>query len=743
MNWVTILWPMMGAACLTLGLVHLLLWFRRGASIAHLWFFVFTVSLTCYTAFELAMMLAPTVEEFRPVQRWLQVPVFVLVVSTIWFVRSFFNTGRRWLALTIVGMRVLVLGLNFVSPQSVNYLEINSLQFVELWGGVSVPVARGATNPWNALAGFSYALFGVFVADASVQLWRRNGLHDRRRAVLIGGSLTFLVFLSAALILPTHWGALTTPYVVAWLVLGPLFAMGYELVEDVFHATQLARRVAAGEAQVRENAERLGLALKGARLAFWDWDIAAGKVYLSDRWQEMLGGAAQPLVTTFPALAVTVHPDDFPELRRHLREALKGIVPAYEVDHRVRTPSGEWLWIHTRGEVVARNANGRALRMAGVNEDITARKVAEERFRLVVEASPSAMIMVDGDGNIALLNAQAERAFGYARQELLGHPVETLIPDRLRSSHPGLRAGYFNDPSVRTMGAGRDLYGRRKDGTEIPVEVGLNPISTPEGRFTLASVIDITERRNIEMEAAQRRSELAHLSRVAMLGELSGAVAHELNQPLAAILSNAQAAQRILAGGSQHVGEVREILDDIVEDNKRAGAVIRGLRVLLRKEEVAHHSLDINDVALDVLRLMRSDLLNRNVRWNTNLAPGLPRVLGDGIQLQQVLLNLVMNACDAVADNEGEERQLEVRTGRGENGSVVASVSDRGKGIPAGDLQRVFEPFITTKPHGMGLGLSVCKTIVEAHRGHIWAKNNAGPGATVSVALPAQAESVA
>jgi signal transduction histidine kinase len=517
---------------------------------------------------------------------------------------------------------VLVLGLNFVSPQSVNYLEINSLQFIELWGGVSVPVARGVTNPWNALAGFSYALFGLFVADASVQLWRRNGLHDRRRAVLIGGSLAFLVFFSAALILPTHWGVLTTPYVVAWLVLGPLFAMGYELVEDVFHATQLARRVAAGEAQVRENAERLGLALKGARLAFWDWDIASGKVYLSDRWHEMLGGAAQPLVTTFPALAVKVHPDDFPELRRHLREALKGIVPAYEVDHRVRTPSGEWLWIHSRGEVVARNANGRALRMAGVNEDITAR-------------------------------------------------------------------------------------------------------------------------RNIEMEAAQRRSELAHLSRVAMLGELSGAVAHELNQPLAAILSNAQAAQRILAGGSQHAGEVREILDDIVEDNKRAGAVIRGLRVLLRKEEVAHHSLDINDVALDVLRLMRSDLLNRNVRWNTNLAAGLPRVLGDGIQLQQVLLNLVMNACDAVADNKGEERRLEVRTGRGESGSVLASVSDRGKGIPAGDLQRVFEPFITTKPHGMGLGLSVCKTIVEAHRGHIWAKNNAGPGATVCVELPAHAESVA
>jgi two-component system, LuxR family, sensor kinase FixL len=622
MNWVTTLWPMMAGACLTLGIVHLLIWLRRDASIAHLWFYMFAVSVTCYAGFELAMMHAQTVEEFRPLQRWLQIAVFVLVVSTIWFVRSFFQTGRRWLAWSVVDLRVLVLALNFISPQSINYLEISSLQWVELWGGVSVPVARGTVNPWNALAGFSYVLFGVFVADASIQLWRRKTRVDRRRAVLIGGSLSLLVFLSAAVVVPTHMGFLTFPYALTFLVLGPLFAMGYELGADVFRATQLALQVEAGEAQVRENAERLALALKGARLALWDWDLVSGNVYLSGRWQEMLGGPAEAMTTTFAELAAMVHPDDFPALRRNLRDALKGSAPAYEVDHRVRQPAGDWIWIHTRGEVVARDAAGRAARMAGVNEDITVRKLAEA-------------------------------------------------------------------------------------------------------------------------EAEQRRTELAHLSRVAMLGELSGALAHELNQPLTAILSNAQAAQRFLAAGVQHVDEVKEILDDIVEDDKRAGAVIRGLRVLLKKEEVTHHQLELNGVALDVLRLMRSDLVNRNVRWSTQLCPGLPLVLGDGIQLQQVLLNLVMNGCDAMAGNVGEDRRLEVRTARGEDGSVIASVSDRGRGIPPQDLERIFEPFVTTKAHGMGLGLSVCRTIVHAHGGRIWAVNNASSGVTVSVALPAQPEPAA
>jgi len=240
----------------------------------------------------------------------------------------------------------------------------------------------------------------------------------------------------------------------------------------------------------------------------------------------------------------------------------------------------------------------------------------------------------------------------------------------------------------------------------------------------------------------QNEAELAHLSRVAMLGELSGSLAHELNQPLAAILSNAQAAQRFLARNPGDLGEVRAILQDIVDDDKRAGEVIRRLRALLRKEEVEHHALDVNDVVLEVLRLMRGDLVNRNVSVSTQLAAALPAVTGDRVQLQQVLINLVINGCDALEGEGARERQISVRT-RVAGDQVEVSVADSGKGIAADSLERVFQPFVTTKVHGMGLGLAVCRTIVTAHAGRIWAARNPGAGATFHFTLPAAKAKVA
>ena len=282
------------------------------------------------------------------------------------------------------------------------------------------------------------------------------------------------------------------------------------------------------------------------------------------------------------------------------------------------------------------------------------------------------------------------------------------------------------------MGTGRELFACRKDGNEVPVEVALSPMPTKDGGFVLVSVVDITERRDLERATARQRDELAHLSRVAMLGELSGSLAHELNQPLTAILSNAQAAQRFLAQSPPRLDRLAEILSDIVKSDHRAGAVIQRIRSLLRKESAQRNPLDINDVVEETLRLMRSDLLNRHVVVRADLGEGLPAVSGDRNQLQQVLLNFMMNGCDAM-DGRDMDGRLLVRTRTTADGNVEFSVADRGTGIPSADLERIFEPFVTTKSHGMGLGLTICRSIVEAHGGRLWATNNSDGGAIAAL----------
>jgi two-component system, LuxR family, sensor kinase FixL len=220
---------------------------------------------------------------------------------------------------------------------------------------------------------------------------------------------------------------------------------------------------------------------------------------------------------------------------------------------------------------------------------------------------------------------------------------------------------------------------------------------------------------------------------------LSGSLAHELNQPLTAILSNAQAAQRFLAQSPPRVDKLAEILADIVKGDHRAGAVIQRLRSLLRKEEAQRHPLDINEVIEDSLRLLRSDLLSRHVMVSTDLAEALPAVSGDRNQLQQVLLNFVINGCDAMTGRETDRRLL-VRTLSTPQGNVDISVADQGAGIPVADLERIFDPFVTTKANGLGLGLSICRSIVEAHGGRLWATNNADRGATLHCELPARGD---
>jgi PAS domain S-box-containing protein len=378
--------------------------------------------------------------------------------------------------------------------------------------------------------------------------------------------------------------------------------------------------------------------------------------------------------------------------------------------------------------------------LTGVSLDITERKNADERFRLVVEASPSAIVLVNRQGEIQLINTLVETLFGYRSEDLIGQSVELLVPERFRGSHPNQRAAFHAGAHARMMGVGRELFARRKDGSEFPVEIRLTPVSTEQGSLVLCTVTDITERMRTTVELHRHRQELAHVSRLSVLGELSASMAHELNQPLTAILSNAQAAQRFMAAGQPDLVELREILQDIVQDTGRARDVIRQLRSLVHKSERQFVYLDVNESIRQVIGFLHGDIVSRNVSVAMELAPALPVVSGDRVQLQQVLLNLLLNAFDAMISNPVAERRATVLTLLESPDMIRVTVHDRGTGIAVEKLGMLFDAFYTTKAHGLGMGLSVSRSIVEAHGGRIWAENNADGGASFHFTLPVAGE---
>jgi signal transduction histidine kinase len=492
MSWLTVIWSMSASACLTLGVVYAIIWAKQRRDRYHLLFSIAAVSIAGVAFGELGMMRAQNVHEFGVALRWTHLPLGIMIISLVGFVRLYLRSGRRWLAWGIVGLRVLALIINFSVWPNLNYREITSLKHVPIIGTETASVAIGIPGIWTHIGQLGSLSFAVFVTDASIQAWRRGNPRMRRRAVLVGGSLTFAVlfsFFQANLVLHD---IVRAPYLISLPFLVPMFVMAYQLGSDVVRSAQLSRELDASR-------------------------------------------------------------------------------------------------------------------------------------------------------------------------------------DKLR---------------------------------------------------------------RVERDASQRRNELAFLSRVTILGELSGSLAHELNQPLTAILSNAQAAQRFIDNDPIDRQEVKEILKDIIAADNRAGETIHRLRLLFKSGEVTNQPVNLNALVMDVLKFLGSDLMNREVKASTDLKDAMPRVRADPVQIQQVLINLVVNACDAMSGKKNGDRQI-LLSSEASNGDVRVRIRDCGCGIAEDQLEKVFEPFITTKSNGMGLGLSVCRTIVDAHGGKLWATNNADLGATFHLTLPA------
>jgi two-component system, LuxR family, sensor kinase FixL len=433
-----------------------------------------------------------------------------------------------------------------------------------------------------------------------------------------------------------------------------------------------------------------------------------------------------------------VHIEDFDGCLKVYLNSFNARQP-FTMEYRLRRSDGEYRWVLDNG--APRFASDDTfLGFIGSCIDITERRQAQERFRLVVEASPNGIVLFNAQGDIVLVNARAEKLFGYERQELIGQNVDLVMPERFRGESLSHRAGFHAATAAQAVGAGLELSARHKDGTEFPVEIGSSLIEGPEGTLVLSVIVDVSVRKQAEAEARQHREELAHLSRVAIMGEMAGSLAHELNQPLTGIVNNASAGRRFIAKGRADFPKLDSLFEAVVADGRRAGEIIRGIRSMVRKGEVVRDAVNLNDVIASVLQFVRSDALGRQCALISEPDPRLPLVEGDQVQLQQVLLNLVVNAIEAMDETPVADRRVIVRSECDSGGRARVSVRDFGIGLPVEEPQRIFERFFSTKREGMGMGLAIARSIVAAHGGELAAANAQSGGACVHFSLPLIAE---
>ncbi len=369
----------------------------------------------------------------------------------------------------------------------------------------------------------------------------------------------------------------------------------------------------------------------------------------------------------------------------------------------------------------------------------------ERRLRAAVESSPSGLLMTDAAGAIVLVNREVERLFGYAREELLGKTVDHLVPARFREGHGGLRRAFIGEPRVRSMGAGRELYGLRKDGTEVAVEIGLTPVATEEGLFVLASIVDIGARKQAEEERRRLEEDLRQAQKLEAVGTLAGGIAHDFNNILFAIMGYAEMAAK--AKSRRHAAAD---LDELVKAAARGRDLIDRILAFSRKGPEERRPLELGVAVAEAVKLLRVTL-PASIEVRERIAADAPPILGDATSVHQILMNLATNAAHAMPSGGVLEVSVEPRyltdsavrshPALHEGPYAVLAVRDSGAGMDRDTMARVFEPFFTTKGkgRGTGLGLSIVHTIVRRHEGAIELQSQPGEGTTVTCFFPALA----
>ncbi len=452
---------------------------------------------------------------------------------------------------------------------------------------------------------------------------------------------------------------------------------------------------------------------------------------LNPAWERILGYTREELMSR--RFVDFVHPEDLDKTL----EAVSMLASQQKVfffENRYRSKDGTYRWMEWSSA-----PTGNLIYAAA--RDITERKRAdgalresEARLRDITFSMGDWVWEVDENGVYTYSSQKGFDLLGRSREDVIGKtPFDFMPPDEAK------RVAAIFSEIVANKAPIKDLenWNIRKNGQRICLLTNAVPMLDEEGNLKGYRGVDkdITEHKRVGAEIARARRELLRVERSTRLSEMTASLAHELNQPLAAILSNAQAALRFLKSDKPDLNEFQEIMQDIISDDQRAGNVIRSLRSMMKREEGEKRPIILNDVLNAVIQIFRSEAIFRNVRIETELDGSLPPVLGDKGQLQQVVLNIIMNGSEAMSETPPEQRKLILRTQVKDDG-IRVTVQDFGSGIDKENVDRIFQPFFTTKRTGLGMGLALCRTIVEAHEGHIWAENNSDGGTTFFIELP-------
>jgi two-component system sensor kinase FixL len=510
----------------------------------------------------------------------------------------------------------------------------------------------------------------------------------------------------------------------------------------LFLAALIEERV-TGENKLRESESRFQIVADAAPVLIW----MSGKdklcTFFNKPWLDFTGRSIEQELGN--GWTEGVHQDDFKRCLEVYTTAFDARQP-FVMQYRLRRNDGEYRWISDQG-VPRYDLPGRFAGYIGSCVDVTelvnkdqALRESEERMRVAAEAI-----------NLGIWEwdlTKDEIWATNARRALVGWPASGKIAlnDFIRRLHPEDRdrVQQIIDDAIHS---GEDFDSEYRlilpDGVVrwMSTRGSVQFDSAGKPARLLGISMDITARKQAELDAQRDRAELSHLSRVALMGEMSASIAHELNQPLAGILSNAAAGQRFIDRGDVDQREIRELLGDIIADSRRASDVVRGIRGMVKKEQLERRSVNLNEVVVDALRIASADAVLRSCQLETSLDANLPAIDGDPVQLQQVLLNLVINAFDAMRNTAPSKRKVLIATQSNGDGTVRTSVRDHGIGISEEMRDRLFDPFFSTKSEGLGMGLAIVRSIIEVHGGTITAKNVDDGGARFEFVLPANGHS--